>query len=66
MSLTVPFLPLRWESDDVREDNVFMYIIAVVVVVACFLRELWRYFDYTAALNELRHFKMAAVSCLCD
>lgn len=33
MSLTVPFLPLRLGSDDVGEDNVFMY----VVVVACFL-----------------------------
>ncbi len=35
MSLTVPFLPLRLGSDDVGEDNVFMY---VVVVVACSLR----------------------------
>lgn len=33
MSLTVPFLPPRLGSDDVREDNVFIY----VVVVACFL-----------------------------
>ena len=32
MSLTVPFLPLRLGSDDVGEDNVFMYLI----VVACF------------------------------
>lgn len=30
MSLTVPFLPLRLRSDDVREDNVFMYVLVVL------------------------------------
>lgn len=30
MSLTVPFLPPRLGSDDVREDNVFMNVVVVV------------------------------------
>lgn len=30
MSLTVPFLPPRLGSDDVGEDNVFVYVVFVV------------------------------------